>query len=106
MKKIDIVELMMKTKAVPEGTDIARFCVDNIEDCFTTTEASFDSLNEARNALHKYETHIVNVSNRAFVITYVVEVYEADEDGEFVSGSDYDWTKTYILKDGEVKEIL
>ena len=106
MKKIDITALQIDVRDIPEGTDIVRYCVENIDECYTSTEASFDNIEEARKNLDKYEIHTVNVSNRTFIIAYVIEIYEVDENGDFVEGCDYDWNKLYIFKDGEVKEVL
>lgn len=95
MKRIELNKLTLEIKDIPDNTDITRFCVDRIDDCSVETIASFGDKDEAYEALSEYVTEVDRIGNMKIITAYVLEFFEADEDGEFVEGSDYDWLENY-----------
>lgn len=101
MKKFEIVmrraEISWKNrKSIKEG-------------CTTDGESemikSFDTLEEAKKELEKYNTSIRKLSNgslRYFEIEeYMVEENDYDEDGEWIAGGDV-WVITPMQEDNEL----
>ena len=95
---IELVKLIFDTdtpaEEVPE--DRARFCTDNLSLCSFELVDRWDDTPEnrelAKAELKKYEPTVE--PSRYFqskVTAYVLEFYKADEDGNFVEGSDFDW---------------
>ena len=95
---IELVKLIFDTdtpaEEVPE--DRARFCIDNLSLCNFELVDRWDDTPEnreiAKAELKKYEPTVE--PSRYFqskVTAYVLEFYKADEDGNFVEGSDFDW---------------
>lgn len=51
---------------------------------------SMDQEEEAKETLKKYRCEYEKARELWYITEYALEYFEADEDGEFVSGSDYD----------------
>lgn len=93
--KINVLKLRMETRE-SNIENIPSFCLDNYGDCTTETLMTLDNTQENRDhiksdVLPKYENTIDDYGRLRVVTAYVMEYFEADEDGEFVSGSDFDW---------------
>ena len=91
MLKYDIIELSLETKERDIPEDIERYCLDRIDDCYIAVMATAYTKEDARAKLKEYRNEIKEVGKVTLATTHVIEIYEADEDGEFVEGSDYDW---------------
>ena len=89
---------MTKYEIVMKRTEISFKDRKNIKEGCTSDAQdpeqikSFDTLEEAREVLKKYETSIRKLSNHSLsyykVEEYMIEENEYDEDGEFISGGD------------------
>ena len=95
---IELVKLIFETdtpaEEVPE--DRARFCTDNLSLCDIECVDRWDDTPENRElAKAELKKHEPTVEPSRYyqskVTAYVLEFYMADEDGNFVEGSDYDW---------------
>lgn len=95
MKKYELKKLSLEVKDIPDNTDITRFCVDRIDDCHIETIDSYDDKDDAYDALREYSEDVDRNGDVKIITTYIIESFEADEDGEFVEGSDYDWLESY-----------
>ena len=95
MKKYELKKLSLEVKDIPDNTDITRFCVDRIDDCYIETIDSYDDKDDAYDALREYNEDVDRNGDVKIITTYIIESFEADEDGEFVEGSDYDWLESY-----------
>lgn len=75
--------------------NIPRYCMDSYEDCSSEELMKWDDTDEnriaARKELAKHENEAYEVGRYILCTAYVLEFYKADDDGEFSSGSDYDW---------------
>ena len=96
-KMIGLVKLGLETgKSLEEvSADIQNFCMDNYEMCSSETLMTWEDTKMNRTlarlelAAHESEAH--EVGRYVLATAYVLEFYQADDNGEFISGSDYDW---------------
>jgi len=69
----------------------------------------FDTLEEAKKALEEYKNTCQKLSNHNLtyylVTVYAVEIYEVDEDMDFLSGSDYEVARNEGQYNGSWKEF-
>lgn len=75
-------------------------------DMFPEILESFTTLEEAKDALDDCGNSITCNGNMVKVVAYAVECYEADENGEFISGSDYEVSYDAVDDRPEVIDIL
>lgn len=90
MKKYDLQEFKSEFK---KKSEIKRGCCIGVDPSPELVQ-SFDSLEDAKKeiAKEKYRPEIRKMSNYWLVTEYFVEEYEVDEDGDFLSGSDFHTT--------------
>ncbi len=98
--KYDLIEITRETKRIPKRGTLLDVCLDS-SDIEPSVICSFLTLDEAQKELSKYKSKVEYM--RGFHVgfyyttAYAIECYEADEDGEFINGSDYweaeeDWS--------------
>ena len=94
---IALLKLELETRGNIEDVkkDIPGTCVDNLDRCNTTTLKTWEdtSMNrvKAKAELVNHENEAYEVGRNILLTGYVLEYYRADENGEFVDGSDYDY---------------
>lgn len=91
-----------------EGRQIKSLCCVGSED--SAPIVKFYTLEEAREELKKYKPtaeYVQEYGSKAHinVVEYVIEIYEADEDGDFLSGSDFDSIYNYHY-DEDAKHLV
>ena len=89
-EKVAIVELRVETTENPNG-DLVNWCINH--DANEERIVIFDKADEAeaRSELAKFPSSIQRMSGYYLTVTYALEFFAEDEDGNFVKGSDYDW---------------
>lgn len=103
MEKYSVYEM---TAQIPykQRKDIGRGCA--LIDEEPKLIARFDTMEEAREELKKYTSKVEFVKHVVSyyqVTEYCIEIAEFDEDGEFVSGSDYDFVLFPVISFLELK---
>lgn len=96
MKRFEVQKLTTEIKNV---NDVHPGCALDSHNLNPLTIKVFDTIEGAKKELENYSADVEEVESfqgeTIYSVTeYVIEIYEADEDGEFVSGSDYeiqDW---------------
>lgn len=95
-KTMKVYELKKFTAEIKRREDVRPGCA--LEDSDPETIAKYDSLEEAKATLSSMPTATATYRGWAvpfwYVEEYAVEIYEADEDGEFLDGSDYETQDT------------
>lgn len=104
MKKYDLMQYETESDTVPD--DFFNYASNKATDPLLIE--SFGNLDDAKKALENYKSTCERTQgyHGSFytVTAYAVEIYKADEDGEFIEGSDFEpaeedrraWRKYYI----------
>jgi len=94
---IALVKLELETRGDLDEIkkDIPGTCIDNLDRCNIETLQTWEDTSMNR---VKAKAELVNCKNEAYEVGrnilltgYVLEYYKADDNGEFVDGSDYDY---------------
>lgn len=90
---IALVKLTVETKDREFPKDLVRYCFDNeaSEEGMETWVDSAVGKAMAYGKLADCENTVSDMGNYRLVEAYALEFYMADDNGDFVSGSDYDW---------------
>jgi len=94
---IGLIKLTLETGGTLEEVcaDIPQYCMDEYDLCGSEELMRWDDTEEnriiAREELAKHENEAHEVGKCVLATAHVLEFYKADDNGEFVESSDYDW---------------
>lgn len=90
MNNTFIIRKSTKEVKYKDRKDVKTFCT--LDDTESTEIMKFNSFDQAMEEIKKskYLPDCSKIGNLYLIIEYLIECCEFDEDGEFISGSDYD----------------